>query len=192
MEGWQRDMLFRDTGLPWVAPSPNLPTPESALVYPGQVILEGTNISEGRGTTQPFELFGAPYINAEKITATLKEAQLPGMVLRPAVFEPTSNKWQAKQCHGFQLHVTDPAIYRPYATTLHLIRAVIANHPEEFEWKAPPYEYEFERMPIDLIIGDRKVRKRLENLDPVEEIESDWQEELGRFAEIREEYLLYK
>jgi uncharacterized protein YbbC (DUF1343 family) len=192
MKGWQRNMLFRETGLPWVAPSPNLPTPESTLVYPGQVILEGTNLSEGRGTTQPFELFGAPYINSEKIRSTVKETQLPGMVLRPVVFEPTSNKWQAAQCSGFQIHVTDPVVFRPYATTLHLIRAVISNHPEQFEWKSPPYEYEFERMPIDLLIGDRKIRERLENLDPIEEIESEWQEGLDRFKEISREFHLYR
>ncbi len=191
MEGWQRNMLFADTGLPWVAPSPNLPTPESTLVYPGQVLLEGTNISEGRGTTQPFELFGAPYIDVAKIKSDLGNKQLPGVILRPAVFEPTSNKWQATPCHGFQIHVTDPAQFQPYTTTLHLIRAVMSNHPEQFEWKSPPYEYEFERMPIDLIIGDRGIRERLENLEPVEEIEADWQEELDRFIAISKEFQLY-
>jgi len=192
MNGWQRDMLFGDTGLPWVAPSPNLPTPESTLVYPGQVLLEGTNLSEGRGTTQPFELFGAPYIDVAKIMSTLGTTQMPGAILRPAVFEPTSNKWRATPCKGFQIHVTDPVQFRPYATTLHLIRAVISSHGEQFEWKPPPYEYEYERMPIDLIIGDRHIRKRLENLDPIEEIEADWQEELSRFKEIRRQYQLYK
>jgi uncharacterized protein YbbC (DUF1343 family) len=191
MEGWQRDMLFADTALPWVAPSPNLPTPQSTLVYPGQVLLEGTNISEGRGTTQPFELLGAPYIDVPKIMSTLERTNLPGLILRPAVFEPTSNKWQATPCRGFQIHITDAGRLRPYATTLHLIRAVMANHPEQFEWTSPPYEYEFERMPIDLIIGDRGIRERLENLDPIEEIEADWQAELKRFKEISREFHLY-
>ena len=191
MKGWQRDMLFGDTGLPWVAPSPNLPTPESTLVYPGQVLLEGTNLSEGRGTTQPFELFGAPYIDVAKIISALGTTKLPGAILRPAIFEPTSNKWRATPCKGFQIHVTDPVQFQPYATTLHLIRAVISGHAEQFEWKSPPYEYEYERMPIDLIIGDRRIRERLENLDPIEEIEADWQEELNRFKDIRREFYLY-
>jgi uncharacterized protein YbbC (DUF1343 family) len=192
MSGWQRDMLFDDTGLPWVAPSPNLPTPVSALVYPGQVILEGTNLSEGRGTTQPFELFGAPYLDAAKVVSALAKANVPGAILRPAVFEPTSNKWQETPCRGFQIHVADPGRYRPYATTLHLLRAVMSTHGKDFAWKPPPYEYEYERMPIDLIIGDRRVRQRLENLDPIEEIEADWQQPLKQFMEIRRDYLLYE
>lgn len=192
MLGWKRSMLFADTGLPWIAPSPNLPSPVSALVYPGQVLLEGTNISEGRGTTQPFELFGAPYIDVEKILPASGIRQLPGAVLRPVVFEPTSNKWQQMPCNGFQIHVTDPGRYQPYTTTLHLIRAVLSNHPQHFEWKPPPYEYEFERMPIDLIIGDREIRRRLENLESIDEIEKDWQEELDGFIEISRKFHLYE
>jgi uncharacterized protein YbbC (DUF1343 family) len=192
MNGWQRDMLFDDTGLPWVAPSPNLPTPASTIVYPGQVILEGTNLSEGRGTTQPFELFGAPYLDTTKVISALGGATFPGATLRPAVFEPTSNKWQAIPCRGFQIHVTDPARFQPYATTLHLLRAVISTHGKRFEWKLPPYEYEYERMPIDLIIGDCSVRRRLENLAPIAEIEGGWQEPLNQFKEIRRKYVLYE
>ena len=192
MGGWKRNMWFGDTGLPWVAPSPNLPTPVSTLVYPGQVLWEGTNVSEGRGTTQPFELVGAPFMNVQKILATLEKAKIPGVVFRPAVFEPTSNKWQQRACHGFQIHVTDPRRYQPYATTLHLLQAVILHHREQFEWKAPPYEYELERMPIDLIIGDRTIRERLENLDPLDEIEASWQEELDQFKKISKEFQLYK
>ena len=191
MNGWKRDMLFNDTGLPWVAPSPNLPTPDSTLVYPGQVILEGTNLSEGRGTTQPFELFGAPYIDGAKIKSSLEKKHLPGVAFRPVVFEPTSNKWQARPCNGFQIHVTDATRFKPYATSLHLIREIMSNHPEDFEWKSPPYEYEFERMPIDLILGDRSIRERLEKLDPIEEIEAGWQEGLNRFKAISREFHLY-
>ncbi len=192
MKGWQRKMMFGDTGLPWVAPSPNLPTPMSALVYPGQVLWEGTNVSEGRGTTQPFELVGAPYFDVQKIMATLGKVGMPGVVLRPVVFEPTSNKWQQTACNGFQIHVTDPQRYRPYATTLHLLQAVILHHRDQFEWKAPPYEYEFERMPIDLIIGDRAIRKRLEKLEPLDKIEASWQEDLERFKKISKKFQLYK
>ena len=192
MGGWKRNMWFGDTGLPWVAPSPNLPTPVSTLVYPGQVLWEGTNVSEGRGTTQPFELVGAPFMNVQKLLATLEKAKIPGVVFRPAVFEPASNKWQQTACHGFQIHVTDPQRYQPYATTLHMLQAVILHHREQFEWKAPPYEYELERMPIDLIIGDRTIRKRLENLDSLDEIEASWQEELNQFKKISQEFQLYK
>lgn len=191
MNGWHRKMLFADTGLPWVAPSPNLPTPVSALVYAGQVLWEGTNVSEGRGTTQPFELFGAPFIDVAGIQADLKDRDIPGAVLRPAVFEPTSNKWQQTPCRGFQIHVTAPRRYRPYATTLRLLQAVISKHPDQFKWKPPPYEYEFERMPIDLIIGDRDIRRRLENLEPVDAVEAGWQEELSRFKTISREFHLY-
>jgi len=192
MTGWKRNMLFGDTGLPWVAPSPNLPTPVSTLAYPGQVLWEGTNMSEGRGTTQPFELVGAPFMEVQKILPALKKANLPGVVFRPAVFEPTSNKWQQTACYGFQLHIIDPQQYRPYATTLHLLQAVILHHREQFEWKTPPYEYEFERMPIDLIIGDHTIRKRLEKLEPLEEIEASWQGELDQFKKISKEFQLYK
>jgi len=191
MKGWKRSMLFTDTGLPWVAPSPNLPTPVSTIVYPGQVLWEGTNVSEGRGTTQPFELFGAPYIDAQKILDTLDTAKIAGAVLRPTVFEPTSNKWQATSCNGFQIHVTDPLRYQPYTTTLQLLRAVMMHHRQQFEWKTPPYEYEFNRMPIDLIIGDRDIRQRLENLEPIDSMEASWQEELSQFKKISREYHLY-
>ena len=192
MQGWDRNMMFGDTGLPWIAPSPNLPTPASTLVYPGQVIWEGTNVSEGRGTALPFELFGAPFMDTAKMQATLDKARIPGVVLRPAVFEPTSNKWQQTACSGFQLHVTDPRQYRPYATSLHLLQASVKHHRKEFEWKSPPYEYEFERMPIDLIIGDRTIRRRIENLEPLAEIEASWEEGLEEYKEISKEFRLYK
>jgi uncharacterized protein YbbC (DUF1343 family) len=191
MKGWKRNMFFGDTGLPWVAPSPNLPTPVSTQVYPGQVLWEGTNVSEGRGTTQPFELVGAPFMDVQKILATLEAANIPGAVFRPAVFEPTSNKWQQAACNGFQIHVTDPHRYRPFATTLRLLQAVILHHGDQFEWQAPPYEYEFDRMPIDLIIGDRTIRRRLEKLEPLEKIEASWQSDLERFKKISRKFHIY-
>ncbi|MBT8370519.1 MAG: DUF1343 domain-containing protein, partial [Deltaproteobacteria bacterium] len=191
MKNWQRSMLFTDTGLPWVAPSPNLPTPMSALVYPGQVLWEGTNLSEGRGTTQPFELFGAPYLDTEKILTTRPILKTPGAILRPAVFEPTANKWQGTVCNGFQIHVTDPVRYRPYMTTLQLLRAVMKQHRGQFDWKPPPYEYEYERWPIDLIIGDQSIRQRLEGLEPVDGLEASWREDIEHFKTISREFRLY-
>ena len=190
MKGWKRRMLFADTGLPWIAPSPNLPTPISALVYPGQVLWEGTNVSEGRGTAQPFELFGAPYIDVSKIAAQIEK--IAGVLFRPVVFEPTSNKWRETPCNGFQIHVMEPLCYRPYKTTLQLLRTILAEHREQFKWKPPPYEYEFERLPIDLIIGNRSIRKRLENLEPIDAIEADWQEELDQYKKISRKFHIYK
>ncbi len=191
MQGWSRKMYFRDTGLPWVAPSPNLPTPESAMVYPGQVLWEGTNVSEGRGTTQPFELFGAPFLNMEKILRDMGGNRIPGAILRPAAFEPTFGKWAKTFCRGFQIHVTDPDQYRPWRTTLALLQAILRHHREDFTWKQPPYEYEFERMPIDLIIGSREIRERLENLESLDSVEADWQEALGEFGQMSREFYLY-
>lgn len=191
MNGWNRSMYYMDTGLPWIAPSPNLPTPVSALVYPGQVVWEGTNLSEGRGTTQPFELFGAPFIRTEKILATLKEKSIPGALLRPIAFEPTSNKWNGTLCSGFQLHVTDPQRFKPYLTSLMLLQAVLFHHRHRFEWKAPPYEYEFERKPIDLIIGSREIRRRIENMEDLAEIERSWEDDLAAFNEMRRAVYLY-
>jgi len=192
MKGWQRSMFFPQTGLPWVAPSPNLPNPISVMVYPGQVLWEGTNVSEGRGTTLPFELFGAPYLNAAKIISTIGSESIPGIVLRPVVFEPTANKWQAQPCQGFQIHITHPDEFRPYETSLRLLQAVIFHHKETFEWKQPPYEYETRRLPIDLIVGDRTIRKRLENMEPVETIAESWQAELEEFSDISRGFHLYK
>ncbi len=192
MAGWKREMLFLDTGLAWIPPSPNLPTPTSALVYPGQVLWEGTNVSEGRGTTQPFEIFGAPFFDTGRLEAWIPKDKLAGGHLRPLAFEPTSDKWEKTLCRGFQLHIIDPEIYRPYRTTLTLLQAVVCVQPEAFHWKSPPYEYEFEKLPFDLITGDRSVRKAVEDLVPLEDLEQTWAEELKGFEEIRRPYLLYE
>jgi len=191
MKGWNRHMYFQDTGLPWVAPSPNLPTPISAMVYPGQVLLEGTNVSEGRGTTQPFEIFGSPFTDTEKMLSASDGNRLPGAILRPTAFEPTFNKWGGTLCRGFQIHVTDPDKYRPYLTTLRLVQTFLRIHGDRFEWKPPPYEYETERLPIDLLIGDRAVRKSLENLENMNEIAASWQEGLDAFLKTSREFYLY-
>jgi uncharacterized protein YbbC (DUF1343 family) len=192
MAGWKRNMVFDNTGLPWIAPSPNLPTPTSALVYPGQVLWEGTNVSEGRGTTQPFELFGAPFCDVVRLQEFVPDQSLSGVHLRPLAFEPTSNKWTARLCHGFQLHIVNPQRYRPYRTTLALLQAVVSLHPQTFQWKAPPYEYEFEKRPFDVITGDPAVRKAIEDLEPLEDLEETWRGDLEAFEELRRACLLYE
>ena len=191
MSGWQRWMNFRDTGFPWVFPSPNMPTPETALVYPGQVIWEGTTVSEGRGTTLPFELVGAPYWRQAAIQAALAATPLPGCALRPLAFQPTSGKWAGQTCQGFQLHILDAELFLPYRTSLALLQAVIRLHPGEFAYKEPPYEYEFHRLPMDLILGDRHVREQLEDGRPIVEIEAGWGDQLADFAALRKAYFLY-
>ncbi len=192
MEGWRRSMLFRETGLTWVSPSPNMPSPDTALVYPGQVLLEGTNLSEGRGTTRPFELFGAPFIDPFMIKETGDQRKLPGVTLRAAYFQPTFNKWQGRLCGGLQLHVTEPRIFKPYVTTLALLQELLALYPGQCSWSDPPYEYETVRMPIDIIAGDRGIREALERQRPVDELESSWQADLQAFAQQARNYHLYR
>ncbi len=192
MQGWQRWMPFRATGFPWVFPSPNMPTPETAMVYPGQVVWEGTNISEGRGTTLPFELVGAPFWCCEDILARLAASPLPGCCFRSLVFEPTSGKWAGTACSGFQLHVMDTVVFKPYRTGLALLQAVMLLYPDDFCYKEPPYEYEFDRLPMDLILGDGQVRRQLEEGVPILELEEGWQPGLDDFADLRRRYFLYE
>ncbi len=190
MKGWRRKMIYSQTGLPWVAPSPNLPTPASAMVYPGQVIFEGTNISEGRGTTQPFEFFGAPFLDQEKLMRDT-EGRLPGALLRPVCFQPMFGKWQNQVCRGFQIHVVDHEQFMPYRTSLILLQSLVVNHGSRFEWKSPPYEYEFKRLPIDLILGSSRLRRRIMGKTPVEVIEKSWENELDDFKAYRQRFFLY-
>ena len=184
-------MFFDETGLPWVPPSPNLPTPASAIVYPGQVIWEGTNISEGRGTTQPFEVFGAPFLDIYKMLSFMGGRILPGATLRPLAFEPTSNKWQNEFCNGFQIHITDRDQYNPYITSLKLLQGILKNFPGSFTYKSPPYEYEYKKLPMDLILGGKELRKQLENFDDLDEIETSWQHGIDEFRKISEPFILY-
>jgi uncharacterized protein YbbC (DUF1343 family) len=192
MKGWSRKMFFSDTGLAWVLPSPNLPTPDAAIVYPGQVIWEGTNISEGRGTTLPFSIFGAPFFDHDTILSVVGGPNQPGCFLREMAFEPTANKWAHQLCKGFQIHVTDRKTYRPYETSLRLLQAVVTCYPDRFEWKSPPYEYEWEKLPIDLILGDKSIRMKIENKIPVSEIAMDWQGQLTRFSEMSPSVWVYE
>ncbi len=191
MQGWQRSMFFQDTGFPWVFPSPNMPTPLTALVYPGQVIWEGTNISEGRGTTLPFELVGAPFVNWQEVEEKLARVPLPGCVLRPIAFEPTSGKWAGQACCGFHVHVTEPKAFFSYRLSLALLQALILLYPGRFAYKDPPYEYEFEKLPMDMILGSKKLRKLLEQGVDCLELEQSWQEELQRFDALRRSVFLY-
>jgi uncharacterized protein YbbC (DUF1343 family) len=181
MQGWRRAMLFPETGLPWILPSPNMPTFNSALVYPGQVLLEGTNLSEGRGTTRPFELFGAPFLDLQAIRRRFESRCLPGVMLRDHLFEPTFHKWADEVCRGFQIQITDPRAFRPYMTTLALLQDIISLHRDRFEWTEPPYEYVTDRPPIDVLTGDPTIREALESGQDLRDLERSWRRDLRRF-----------
>jgi uncharacterized protein YbbC (DUF1343 family) len=189
--GWRRGQYFDDTGLPWIMPSPNLPTLEGTMVYPGQVLLEGTNLSEGRGTTRPFELFGAPFLEPRRILFELRDLSLPGVVLREVAFEPTFHKWAGMVCHGFQLHVTERLAFKPYFTTLALLTVIRRLYPDKFAWRQPPYEYENERLPIDLLTGDAAIREGIDAGQSIAVLEAAWQPGLQDFLTVSREFWLY-
>ncbi|MBI1950570.1 MAG: DUF1343 domain-containing protein [Acidobacteria bacterium] len=191
MTGWRRRMLFPDTGLPWVLPSPNMPTFDTAAVYPGQVLLEGTNVSEGRGTTRPFEIFGAPWLDIRAVRRRFEKRRLPGLVLRDHAFEPTFHKWAGEVCQGFQIQVTDAAVFRPYVTTLALLQDLISEHRDRFKWKQPPYEYVTDRLPIDVLTGDPAVRQALELGTDLRVLERAWRREITSFRRESREFHLY-
>ncbi len=191
LEGWGRQMLWKDTGLRWIMPSPNMPFLETALVYPGQVIWEGTNISEGRGTCRPFEIFGAPFINPLIIKKRLTSKDIEGCCLQEYYFRPTFNKWEEKLCGGFMIHVLNPKNYRPYRTSLALLKIIIETYRDEFAWRKPPYEYDFKRLPIDLILGNSSIRASLEKGKDIDELLGDCSKELEDFLESRKPYLIY-
>lgn len=190
MRGWQRTDDHRRTGLPWFFPSPNMPSWETALLYPGMVLLEGTNVSEGRGTTLPFQLFGAPFLDQKRLSLRLRDYPLDGMVLRPVTFEPVFDKWKGELCHGFEVHVTDSERFRPYRFGLALLQALRETHETTFRWLPPPYEYEWEKQPIDILIGDRNLRERLEAGTGLLDLEASWEVELGKYLRQRDGCLL--
>jgi uncharacterized protein YbbC (DUF1343 family) len=192
MEGWSRSEWFDATGLPWVQPSPNMPTLESAVVYPGTVLVEGTELSEGRGTTRPFEYVGAPYIKARDYAGQLNSLGLPGVVFRPAYFQPTFQKWAGKMCGGVQLHVTDRDAFEPCLTGTMAIAIARQMHPREFGWKQPPYEYEQEKMPIEILCGGRRLPQFMESGTNPDEIRAFWHDDIVRFERQRRPYLLYQ
>ena len=189
-DGWDgRD--YRSTGLPWVMPSPNLPTLDSALVYPGQVLLEGATLSEGRGTTRPFEIFGAPGLEPEAVLAALEPEALAGARLRPLFFEPTFHKFAGQVCGGFQIHVTDPDLYQPLRASLALLGAINRAQPGLWDLRQPPYEYEHERRPLDLLLGDAEAVDMLVAGARAADLEARWQADLARWRERIEPVLLY-
>jgi uncharacterized protein YbbC (DUF1343 family) len=191
MLGWRRGMAWEDTGLPWVAPSPNMPTPDTARVYPGGCLVEGTNLSEGRGTTRPFEWIGAPYLDGPRLARALERRGLPGVRFRPVGFEPAFHKWKSRRCGGVQVHVTDAARFKPFATYLALIAEARGQAPRHFRWRRPPYEFERVRLPMDLLCGGPEIRRALERGVPLARLETSWRPDLVRFARERRPYLLY-
>jgi len=183
MDNWYRRSLWDDTGLPWVMPSPNMPTLDTAVVYPGMVLLEATTISEGRGTTRPFEIFGAPWLDAAKFRAEIDACKLPGCVFREHGFIPTFQKWRGEFCRGFQIHVTRPAAFKPVLTAAAIIRAIMATC-DGFQFKPPPYEYETVKMPFDILAGSEALRTALESGASLQSMTGGWREELAAFKPV--------
>jgi uncharacterized protein YbbC (DUF1343 family) len=191
MDGWSRATYFDGTGVPWVLPSPNLPTLDSAIVYPGTVLFEGTTLSEGRGTTRPFELVGAPGVNPERFTSDLNRRGLPGVFFRPVLFEPTFHKHAGTACGGCQIHVTDRTTFRPVLTGVTLLEAFARDESAGFAWRDPPYEYEYSRPPIDILAGSTALREALDRGVGTAEIAAGWEAGVADFMRTRADYLLY-
>ncbi|WP_283153518.1 exo-beta-N-acetylmuramidase NamZ family protein [Guptibacillus hwajinpoensis] len=188
MDKWKRDMYYDDTPLEWVLPSPNMPTLDTALAYPGAALIEGTNVSEGRGTTKPFELIGAPFINATELASELNELKLPGVDFRAASFTPSFSKHAGELTHGVQIHVTDKEAFKPVKTGLSLVKTIHDLYPEDFEFRA---ENSAGVSFFDLLVGNGWIREGIENGDSVKKMEKQWEDDLKDFKEVREDYLLY-
>jgi uncharacterized protein YbbC (DUF1343 family) len=186
--GWHRQMWFDDTGLPWVPASPNIPWPATAVVYPGTCLIEGTNLSEGRGTTLPFHVIGAPWIDGRQLAEALNRLELAGVRFCPVIFEPTAHKWAGQRCGGVQLHVRDRRAFRPVTMGLHLLATIQALYPDEFTWREG---WEGPRLHIDLLAGTDKVRRALDEGVSVAELVAGWTEELNQFGEESHRYRLY-
>lgn len=189
MRGWRREMYYDQTRLPWVTPSPNLPSGECAVVYPGTCLFEGTNLSEGRGTTHPFEWIGAPWLDSARLVKTLNALDLPGVRFRPQSFEPTYSKHKGVICNGVQIHVTHRARISAFETGLHMVAAVMQQHPHEFEFL--PTSWEGKPPHFDLLSGSPRIREQLIARVPIHEIKRGWQKELAQFKKLRQKYLLY-
>jgi uncharacterized protein YbbC (DUF1343 family) len=190
-EGWWREMDFGQTGLPWVLPSPNMPTLETAFVYPGQCLLEGTNLSEGRGTTRPFELCGAPWIEPRQLVERLDAEELPGVVFRAAWYRPTFHKFAGQTCGGVQLHVRDRQTFQPVRTGVAVLAAMRQLSGERFGWRTEPYEFVADRPAIDLLFGSDRERLALEAGHPVRDVLRAWEAEEDEFRRRRQQFLLY-
>ncbi|MBI4454461.1 MAG: DUF1343 domain-containing protein [Acidobacteria bacterium] len=192
MRGWKRKMWFDETGLPWVLPSPNIPTLDSATTYPGTCLLEGTNVSEGRGTTRPFELVGAPWIRPERLALRLNQFRMPGVYFRPASFIPTFQKHQGQLCGGVQIQVIDRWSLDPFLCGCALLLALYSEDPGRFQWRNPPYEYEYEKLPIDILFGTDRLRKMVESQKSLREFRRVCADSTRGFWEIRKKYLMYR
>ncbi len=191
MRGWSRSMYHDDAQAPWVMPSPNMPTLDTAIVYPGTVLFEGTNVSEGRGTTRPFEIVGAPWVSDERFADALNARRVPGVYFRPTFFEPTFHKHAKTGCGGVQIHVTDRMAFRPVLAGVLLTEAFRAADPAAFAWRQPPYEYEYEKLPFDILAGTCETREQIEAGLRAEEIARSWEPAVAEFQKVRERFLLY-
>jgi uncharacterized protein YbbC (DUF1343 family) len=191
MHGWQRSMYADETGVPWVLPSPNIPTVDSAVVYPGTVLFEGTNVSEGRGTTRPFELVGAPWVVAEVFAGAMNRLAVPGAHFRPALFEPTFHKHAKVSCGGCQIHVVDRRTFPAVEAGVALLGAFRTADPGRFEWRQPPYEYEHEKLPIDILAGSSALREQIDAGVSARDIARSWEHDVAAFEGVRQRFLLY-
>jgi uncharacterized protein YbbC (DUF1343 family) len=192
MRGWRRHDSFEATGLSWVLPSPNMPTVDTAFVYPGLCLIEGTNVSEGRGTTRPFEIIGAPFIDGFRLAERLAGHQLPGVHFRPLWFRPTFHKFAGQVCGGIQVHVTDRAVFQPYRCGIAILRELREVGGEAFRWRREPYEFVSDRLAIDLLTGSDAIRTGIERDLSLAELEATWSLAQRRFAERRQPHLLYE
>ena len=191
MRGWKRSMWWEDTGLPWVTPSPNMPTVSTAVVYPGMCLVEGTNLSEARGTTHPFEFFGAPWFDSFKLAERLNRLDLPGVRFRPHYFIPSFQKHAKEVCGGVEMHVTDRSTFEPFRTGLWCLKVARDMNPEKFDWRRETYEFVSDRLAIDLLAGSARYREAVESGGDIDEWVREWEEPLREFARTREEFLLY-
>jgi uncharacterized protein YbbC (DUF1343 family) len=192
MQGWKRQYWLDDTNAPWVMPSPNMPTLDTATVFPGTVHFEGTQLSEGRGTTKPFELVGAPYIDPDAYAKQLTALALPGVIFRSCVFQPTFQKHAKVSCGGVQIHVVDRDRFDPVVAGIAMVKVAYDMYPDEFRWKEPPYEYVFDKNPFDVISGTNKIREAIEGGAELDSITGGWETAASEFEELREPYLLYR
>jgi uncharacterized protein YbbC (DUF1343 family) len=191
MDGWKREMWFEETRLPWILPSPNIPTVDTCVVFPATVYLEGTELSEGRGTTKVFEINGAPFIDSYKWAAALRDFNFPGVAFRECYFQPTFQKWAKQTCGGVQIHVTDREAFTPVVVGIAMVKTAYDLYPDKFEWKRDAYEYEFGKNPFDVVAGTDKIRKQIEAGASMDEITAAWEPRFSEFLEVRKEFLLY-